>query len=63
MLRFIEALIASRIDNCFPERKKPVFFIHKEVLTIKLGFESARGMSPVDGGGDLLFKIKGFLQS
>lgn len=40
MLRFIEALIASRIDIYFPER----LFIHKEVLIIKLGFESARGM-------------------
>lgn len=60
MLRFIEALIASRIDNCFPER----LFILKEVLIIKLGFESARGMSPpIDDGGDLLSKIKGFLQS
>lgn len=60
MLKFIEDLIASRMDNCFPER----LFIHKEVLIIMLGFECARGMSsPVDGGGEFLFKIKGFLQS
>lgn len=53
MLSFIEDLIASRMDNCFPER----LFIHKEVLIIMLGLESARGMSPpIDGGGELLIQ-------
>lgn len=53
MLNFIEDLIASRMDNCFPER----LFIHKEVLIIMLGFESARGMSPpIDGDGELLIQ-------
>lgn len=48
MLKFIEDLIISRMDNCFTERR----FIHKKVLIIMLGFETARGMSPpVDGGG------------
>lgn len=42
MLRFIEALIASKSDIYFPER----LFIHKEVLIIKLGFECVRGMCP-----------------
>lgn len=53
MLRFIEDLIGSRMDSCFPER----LFIHKEVLIIMLGFESARGMNPpIDGGGEVLIQ-------
>lgn len=41
MPRFIEALIAGKIDIYFTERLP----IHK-VLIIKLGFENTRGMCP-----------------